>query len=397
MKILHLSYSDYDGGASIAAYRLHRKLLEIGVDSKMMVVKKMRDDSSVLAPLSSFGISYQIFLSRFSHLLLRMQHSGNPIFHSLNLFPGLIASAVMKYNPDLIHLHWICNEMLSIRQIACLPFPIVWTFHDAWPICGAEHHSFGLNDSRFQNGYSRKNNLNHGVDWDRFVWQKKMQYWFNKSFNIVTPSHWLENRVRQSPLFRNSKIQTIPNGVVLPSDPVSKQTARKHLHLPENKILLGFGAFFLRDENKGGKELLKVMQAVYEKNPKIEWVVMGNAELPQGPWIVHVLGKLDAESECRYFYSAIDLLVMTSKIENLPNMLIESLGCGTPCVAFRVGGIPEIVHSKVNGYLAEPFSISDLVNGIFNCLATLPLEIKLDDVFLLDSVAMQYFHLYKKF
>jgi glycosyltransferase involved in cell wall biosynthesis len=63
-------------------------------------------------------------------------------------------------------------------------------------------------------------------------------------------------------------------------------------------------------------------------------------------------------------YNCADLLLIPSRIDNLPNTALESLSCGTPIVAFNTCGLPDIVSHKYNGYLAESFNVADFANGI---------------------------------
>jgi glycosyltransferase involved in cell wall biosynthesis len=63
-------------------------------------------------------------------------------------------------------------------------------------------------------------------------------------------------------------------------------------------------------------------------------------------------------------YSAVDVTVVPSRQENLSQVAMESLACGTPVVAFHTTGLPEVVNHRQNGYLAEPFDPAALAYGI---------------------------------
>jgi glycosyltransferase involved in cell wall biosynthesis len=63
-------------------------------------------------------------------------------------------------------------------------------------------------------------------------------------------------------------------------------------------------------------------------------------------------------------YAAADVFVAPSVQENLPNTVMEALACGTPCVGFKIGGMPDLIEHQLNGYLASPFDIDDFVAGI---------------------------------
>ena len=58
------------------------------------------------------------------------------------------------------------------------------------------------------------------------------------------------------------------------------------------------------------------------------------------------------------------MFVTSSLDENLPNMIMEAMACGTPCVGFATGGIPEMIDHLQNGYVAHYKDETDLAKGI---------------------------------
>jgi glycosyltransferase involved in cell wall biosynthesis len=62
-------------------------------------------------------------------------------------------------------------------------------------------------------------------------------------------------------------------------------------------------------------------------------------------------------------------MVVPSLTENLSCTIMESLSCGTPVVAFNIGGNSDMIEHKVNGYLAKEKDDADLAEGILWCLA----------------------------
>jgi glycosyltransferase involved in cell wall biosynthesis len=63
-------------------------------------------------------------------------------------------------------------------------------------------------------------------------------------------------------------------------------------------------------------------------------------------------------------YSAADVFVIPSLMDNLPNTVLESLMCGTPVIGFPVGGIPDMIQNGENGFITEEISVNSLVNTI---------------------------------
>ena len=71
-------------------------------------------------------------------------------------------------------------------------------------------------------------------------------------------------------------------------------------------------------------------------------------------------------------YSAADMLVLPSSREGWPNVLLESMACGTPVVATDVGGIPEIITSPVVGCVITRRTVDNLVDAVIDLWQTLP-------------------------
>ena len=96
-------------------------------------------------------------------------------------------------------------------------------------------------------------------------------------------------------------------------------------------------------------------------------VVFGNQSQQlqeQLPFHVYPLPYIKNEHEIVNIYNAVDLFAIPSLEENLPNMIMEAMACGVPCVGFNVGGIPEMIDHLHNGYVAQYKSSEDFANGI---------------------------------
>jgi len=104
------------------------------------------------------------------------------------------------------------------------------------------------------------------------------------------------------------------------------------------------------------------------------------------------------------YYRAVDLFVLSSKVEGLPNALLEAMATGLPVAATRVGGVPDVVRDGENGLLAAPEDPSSLARGIALLLQDAGLRQRLGkaahdtmkNYFMLDAVADRYLHLYAK-
>lgn len=372
MRILHLCYSDLDGGAARAAFRLHQAQRSQGLDSHMLVINKCSDDPFVhtVSGLQQLRIKLASALSR---LLLRGQKTPNPVHHSLNLFPSGLLREIDRLAPDVVNLHWLGGEMLSIGEIGRIRQPVVWTLHDMWAFSGAEHYDDDKPSQRYQMGYHResRHEQHGGLDLDRWTYLRKQKAWAGKSFQIVTPSHWMADCVRQSTLFAGLPVSVISNCIDHTLyRPLPRELAREALGLPQDKQLLLFGAMSsTSDPRKGYHLLIPALQQlkVEGKAEQVELVVFGasrgDAEQVTGIK-THYMGRLHDDISLCLLYNAANLFVAPSLQDNLPNTLVESLACGTPCVAFDIGGMKDLICCTLVGKLVYNIELSELTLAI---------------------------------
>ncbi len=371
MKVLHISTKDLEGGAARAAYRLHQGLESIKVNSQMLVQIKVSDDPTVIAPQTIIEKSIAMLGGILDTIPPRFYLRHTQISFSTQWLPDVIYSQMTRLAPDLINLHWIKNSHLRIETIAKLGRPIVWTLHDMWAFTGGCHYDGECGRYVESCGACPQLKSDNNCDLSRWIWQRKSQAWKNIPMTIVTPSQWLAQCARSSSLFRNLPIEVIPNGVHLQRfKPVDRQLVRSLLNLPQNKQLILFGAVNATSDRRKGFHLLKMaLQNLCQLGwqDKIELVVVG-ASQPDNQtdlgFKTHYLGKLSDDISLAQVYAAADIFVAPSLQDNLPNTVVEAIACGTPCAAFKIGGMPEIIEHQQNGYLAQPFEIEDLARGI---------------------------------
>ena len=194
MKINHLSYSD-TGGAGIASYRIHKALVKSGNKSQLFVDNYNSKDHSVVTN-SNYLYKISTFLKpQLIKPLKKLLVTKNEILHSLNVFPTNWSKKINSSDTDLVHLHWIQNEMISIKDISKIKKPMVMHAHDMWPFCGAEHYNL---DRRWVKGYLGNNRPAHesGYDLNKYIWRLKKKHW-KKPFQIVAPSKWMAKCVKK--------------------------------------------------------------------------------------------------------------------------------------------------------------------------------------------------------
>jgi glycosyltransferase involved in cell wall biosynthesis len=408
MKVILLNSSDTSGGAARAAYRFHLCLRGAGVESYMWVNKSMTGDWTVEGPTVKLDKALAAVRPHLVSRLIKTLKTGNPIIHSPAVFSSQLAKRINASDADVVHLHWVQGEMLSIADIGRIEKPIVWTLHDMWAFCGAEHYT---EDDRWREGYRHDNRpiYESGFDLNRWTWNRKRKCW-QRPMQIVTPSRWLAECVRDSVLMRDWPVTVVPNPIDTERwRPLPEALARELLGLPTDVPLLLFGAMGgAHDPRKGFDLLLQAIEHLRESPGArgVELVVCGQLAPQSSPELglpVHYIGHLHDDLSLCALYSAVNLLVIPSRQDNLPNTGVEAQACGTPVIAFDVGGLPDIIQHRHTGYLARAFDTLELARGIDWALNNLVSEksrsqIRIEAVkrFAYPAVAEQYRAVYQR-
>ncbi len=370
MKIVHLSHSDISGGASRAAYRVHNMLIKNNINSLMWVDNKKSDSKTVFGPSSKIE---KFINDKKQHLrfpinkILKSKFFG---MHSPSILPSKWLNKINFSDADIIHLHWIQGEMLSIKEISKITKPIIWTFHDMWPFCGCEHYAYNL---RYSEGYkilNKSQNEYRFFDINRWRWEQKIKF-FKKPIQIISPSNWMTDCIKKSFLMKNWPVQTIPHPIdVLKWYPLEKNILRKELNLPLNSKIIIFGAAGgVNDLRKGFKlfqnALNYLKDSIGYKN--LNLIIFGGNNKDfhkETDYKTYYFNEIHDDNFLQKLYSVADVLIVPSKIETFGQTALEALACGTPVVAFRNTGLTDIIEHKKNGYLAEFLNERDLAIGI---------------------------------
>ena len=410
MKILHLNTYDILGGAARAAYRIHTALRREKINSEMLVATKGSQDETVI----KYQLRWQYKKQQFVDRILSLQKSKNPTYHSCNIFPSGIHQKINMSNADIVHLHWIGGELISIGEIRKIEKPIVWTLHDMWSFCGAEHYDDLASPHRYKLGYCDENKpVTHlgKVDIDAWVWRRKKRQWQDVNFHFVTPSGWLKSCLSESSLFADN------SGIVIPNcldtnvfQPKEKKASRDFFHLPQEKRLILFGADFGETNPLKGYHLLrKALKFLSSKYPtwEVECVVFGGVEAGRyamdGIGVTDV-GRIHDDGQLAMLYSAADVFVTASMMEAFGQTVTEAMGCGTAVVGFDIGGVSETIDHRLTGYLVEPFNTEEFAEAIYWVLEDSKRLQKLKQnarekvlkIYSYSVVAGQYTRLYRK-
>ena len=385
MSVAMLTVADR-GGAGNAAYRLHKGLREIGVQSTMLVLAKKRDDHTVkVLPTGSddAGVvraldrdenmeAWKLATSRWKRNMGNYPHRPQGLETFTDAESAVRLEQVAKVrDADVINLHWIAGLVdFGTAQLALSGRPHVWTLHDMHAFTGGCHYSMGCDRYRTSCGACPALGSSQENDLSRSVWKTKDALYERINAHIVTPSRWLAETARSSSLLGRFPVHHIPYG--LPTDiykPHHGEDARRLLNLSPSDHVVLFGAQRVSNTRKGFVYLVDAIQHLVKQGDgaPIVFATFGNepppVKLPSPYRMVH-LGSVGDEQMLAKVYSAADLFVIPSIEDNLPNTVIEAMSCGTPVVGFSVGGIPDMVEHKVTGFLASPFEAGELAEGI---------------------------------
>ncbi len=274
---------------------------------------------------------------------------------------------------DILHFHWINQGFISLSELKKLfgsGKKLVWTLHDMWAFTGGCHYSgtcrlFTSECGKCPFLRTRKSN-----DLSNKVFRKKKKIYQNSNLTIVTPSHWLAEKVRSASLMQQFNTVVIPNPIDTEIfKPEKKALIRKINNIPEHKFIILAGSANLKDKRKGFHFVLKALEMLISGNPEIKektgLLTFGkSSEELTLPCDHYPISFLDDEKAIAMLYQLSDVYILPSLEDNLPGTVMESLSCGTPVVAFNTGGIPEMIDHEINGYLSDKEDMNSLCDGL---------------------------------
>jgi len=414
MRVLIINTSERTGGAAVAACRLMEALNHYGVKAKMLVRDKQTDRLTVSALPGQKRVHGYFLWERFL-LWCHLRFSRKHLFDIDTGYCGTDVTRLPEFQEaDVIHLHWINQGMLSlraIRQILESGKTVVWTMHDIWPATALCHLT--LDCRRFETACCHCRLLPGGGgdnDLAARTWHRKQQMLSGRHVTFVACSQWLAGEARRSALLSGQQVVSIPNPIDTHLySPGSQQAARQSLGLPAKGRVVLFASQRVTNQYKGMSYLVEACRLLAARYPEQSAdvsvaVLGGHAEevVSLLPFQTYPLGYVNDERRIVEVYRAADVFVLPSLSENLPNTIMEAMACGVPSVAFRVGGIPEEIDHRQNGYVAEYRSADDLAQGIWWILYEADHEAvrqaclkKVAHCYSQQSVAQRYLEIYE--
>lgn len=367
MNVAMVCYSDLQGGASRACFRTFQSFRASGGEARLFVDRRLSGHPDVEPPADRVRHRIRKLRPRLGSLAKRLHRPVDRGPQTTGLVPSRWSRFFNASDFDLVHLHWLGQEMISIADIGKIEKPLVWTFHDMWAFCGIDHY---CDDGRWREGYSpdSRPEAERGLDLNRVAWLLKRHSW-RRPIQIVAPSRWMGQAAMASPLTGDWPVAVIP----YPIDtefwcPTDRYEARAALGLPPDRPLLLFGAVGgLADPRKGFDLLREAITTLGDRHRDLELVVFGQHQPDPPPQLarpMRFVGNVADDITLRQLYAAADVMAIPSRMDNLPNTGLEAHACGRPVVAFDVGGLADIVSHRETGYLAEPDSPRDFAEGL---------------------------------
>lgn len=375
MKIVIVNTKQGGGGAAIAASRLFAALKGKGADVHFVAAEGCGGEGVTVLSKSFFGrLRYKsaFLLERIGIWFCnKLSHRG--LFEvSTARFGMSISNLKVIREADIIHLHWVNQGMLSIKEIKRLVASgkrIVVTPHDMWYCTAICHHSYGCMRFTDKCGECRFLASPSDNDLAARVWKRK-EGMFGDNVCFVALSEWIKGRIAASAVTGGCRCRVIPNSIDcdIYRPGYDRIGTRDKYGIPTDGIVVIFGAAKLNDPIKGSGLLFEAIDRCKYKDV-ITLVLFGNIknddDFLKGISCRHVyVGSIHDESERAALYAASDIAAVPSHYETFGQVIAESMACGTPVLAFDNGGQSDIVEHMKNGYLAAYPDIDDLSRGL---------------------------------
>lgn len=356
-KIVHINATGARGGAAIACSRLNDALNRAGISSSMLVA----DNPSLINRIKK-SIFYRI--NHPKELLLdteanfSLMRFGLPIYKSREVMDA-----------DIIFIHWVCANTLSIEGVEKtlqLGKPTFWFMHDMFPFTGGCHYS--LSCDRYKgdcNDCPQIRNKSYKEE-ARKQLLRKINHWTDyRNLEFIAPSNWEAKCASESSLCRGHKVHVAANIIDTTTYKPATNSFKEKFGLDVNKRTILFGASRINSPYKGAhyaKDCLKMLDP-----ERFEGLVIGNADssfVKDLPIKVIQTGFLSDDATIAMAYNACDTFIMTSIAESFGQVVAEAMACGKPCIGFPTGGVLDLIKHGQTGFLTKKYEASELIDGI---------------------------------
>jgi len=370
MRIVHVAPTALSNIS--AAWRIKKAQREIGLDAVAAVqLGENSDHVFTFEKDEAITLRKKRFFERVDSIPIRMSINRNLELPWSSAWTGRnVSSFINNLDPDIVNFHWLTNGSVNLTDLRYIKCPVVFTLHDVWAMTGGCHCNLECNNWKSEcHSCPQLGKSLLGFEFAPLLRMRKVSAYAQiPNLTVVSPSRWLAKIAKESKCFPNSNIKVIQNCLdVNLFTQGDKTDARLKLRLPLNKIIIGFGAVNATSVSYKGYDLLRqIMHLLRQRGVEnLHLVVFGdNDDGSFFPYDVSFLGIKDCEKDLSIIYQAFDIFLSPSRQDNFPSTVMEATACGTPVVAFAIGGIADIVKHKVSGYLSKPFDVNDFADGV---------------------------------
>lgn len=375
LRVAIVHASDLGGGAERSVVGLHRGLRELGHESTLFVGEQHTHEPGVEAIPYVRGVPGSRRVARALERGFGWQDIYNPSFRAL--------ARRLQGGFDIVHFNSLWGSG-GYADIAALPLltkkiPGLVTLRDNWLLTG--HCAYFHDCRRWMSGCGECPDLGLAPavprDGTRFNWQRKRKALREARVEICVISEALGRDAAVSPILAGKRIHRIYNGIDLmtfsPAPPPVRNEFRRSFGFgPDDVVVLIAGQTV-----EGIREGIATSHAVAALNrlsavPGVRVMAVGHsaervAQLLELP--TTVVPFLVEPAQMARCFQASDLCLVTSEVETFGRIAAESQACGTPVVAFGVGGIPEVVVDGMGGSIVAARDVDGLVGALIG-LAT---------------------------
>lgn len=363
MRIVHINAFDSGGGAAIACARHCEAMIQAGHEVTMLVLAK----SSRFPFVKKIhqGIK-KVLIDLWDIQTAKSLTSIEPIgtFSLMNHGFDFYKDRNVQ-EADVIFLHWVNGNTLTfkgVEQLLKLGKPVFWYMHDMFPITGGCHHALGCesytSDCRVCPLIKNKAYKSFSSS---ILRTKIKRWWKYDNLSFIAPSNWLADCAKKSSLCKNHSVFIVPNVININVFKPLEIEVKQLFGLDNSKKTILFGAASMGSVYKGARFAHDCLKRL-DPN-KYEGLIIGHApsEFTRDLNLKIVqTGYLNDDLSLTLAYNACDTFIIPSVAENYPNVVLEAMACGKPCVGFNTGGIPDLIINGKTGLLAKEKTAENL-------------------------------------
>lgn len=369
-EIYHLAPNG--GSESSAAWRILRAQRLIKMNSRKLTFKNPGTNGDYPYSSSKFSTLAYFITSKCNSALIRIFYKNSQSLPwSLDLVTPPKFSKKIVNKATLLNIHWIPSTYKNFndKNKSC---PVVITSHDVWNLTGGCHCNLGCEE--WKHGCQKCPQITARFPRlqspaKSFV-RKAELFQSIEKLGVVAPSNWIAEMYAQSSMFKNRRIAVIPNpGNTSIFYPTSNFKHLLNIETSERIYRLLYVVSGNIDAYHKGFDLLLeiLMRSSRLTRRKFEVIVVGEKKDPHFSLEnlpMKFYGNVTSQEEMSALYNESNLVISTSRQDNLPNTLIESILCGTPVISFNIGGISDIVQNYSNGLLIDPFDVESFAEAL---------------------------------